>query len=323
MKKSIKIILIMMTFMLVSSSACNKAPSNINDSSSTYSSNNINESTSTSAPKNQSRSTTTPTPDNINESTPSPFPLNSYQKYMGSWDTGFIDEEDLTIWETNNTYKLLIGFFRITTINATAETEGNNKLKFSTTDGPSINGTLEFNENSILVTIDESDFEYIEAGTIIDFTNQISQDNPSETTNSTIKCDNQLCTADENVLFSFKAENSQKILSICEAKNKSYIVYRYGTKDNIELEYPEDKTSCSGFSYYYNDTPPNVPTKYLSFENRGYSYVISEYNSSESKSQPEADIYITDLSTGQLIAIIKAQSGSVIGNLSSLKRLSE
>lgn len=289
MKKSIKIILIMMTFMLVSSSACNKAPSN------------------------------------INESTPSPSPLDSYQKYMGSWNTGFIDEEDLTIWETNNTYKLLIGFFRITTINATAEIVGNNKLKFSTTDGPSINGTLEFNENSILVTIDESDFEYIEAGTTIDFTNQISQDNPSETTNSTIKCDNQLCTADENVLFSFKEENSQKVLSICEAKNKSYIVYRYGTKDNIELEYPEDKASCSGFSYYYNDddTPPSVPTKYLSFENRGYSYVISEYNSSESKSQSEADIYITDLSTGQLIAIIKAQNGSVIGNLSSLKRLSE
>ncbi len=315
----------MITFMLVSASACNKAPSNINDSSSTHSSNNIKESISTSAPKNINGSTSTPTPNNINESTPSPTPLNSYQKYMGSWDTGFIDGEDLTIWETNNTYKLLIGFFRITTINATAEIDSNNKLKFSTTDGSTINGTLEFNENSILVTIDESDFEYIEAGTTVDFTNQISRDNPSETTNSTIKCDNQLCTADENVLFSFKVENSQKVLSICEAKNKSYIVYRYGTMDNIELEYPEDRTPCSGFSYYYNDddTPPSVPTKYLFFKNRGYSYAISEYNSSMSKSQLEADISITDLSTDQLVEIIKAQSGSVIGNLSSLKRLSE
>lgn len=346
MKKSIRIILlIMITFMLASSFACNKARSDINDSSSTHPSNSINESTSTSAPNkngstsspvpNISGSTSTPTsnninesapspsPNNINESTPSPFPLNSYQKYMGSWDTGFSDEEDLTIWETNNTYKLLIGFFRITTIHAIAEIESNNKLKFSATDGPTINGTLEFNENSILVTIDESDFEYIEAGTTIDFTNQISQDNPSETTNSTIKCDNQLCTADENVLFSFKVENSQKVLSICEAKDKSYIVYRYGTKDNIELEYPEDKTSCSGFSYYYEDTPSNVPTEFLSFTNRGYSYVISEYNSDKSKSQLDANIYITDLSTYQLIAIIKAQSGSVTGHLSSLKLLSE
>lgn len=205
MKKSIKIILlIMITFMLVLSFACNKARSNRNDSGSTDSSNSISEGTSTSAPNiSESTSTSapnidgrisTPTPNIINESTPShspndmnvsapsPTPLKSYQKYMGSWDTGFIDGENLTIWNTNNTYKLLIGFFRITTINATAEVESKNKLKFSTTDGPIINGTLEFNENSILVTIDSSDFEYIDAGTAIDFTNQISQGNPSETT---------------------------------------------------------------------------------------------------------------------------------------------
>ncbi len=242
-----------------------------------------------------------------------------YQKYMGTWNTTDTPNH-LTIWESNNTYKLELGIFKITTINATAEIEKNNKLKFSDTDEPDINGTLEFNENSILVTIDKSDFEYIKAGTTYNFTVQVSSDNPSETTNTPIKCDDQLCTADENVLFSFKTENFQKVLSICEAKNHSYIVYRYGTKNNIELEYPKVKTnSWSEFTYSYDDTTPSVPTNYLSFENRGYSYVISESKSSNAKGQLKVEIDITDLSTEKEVAIIKGQSGSVIGGLSSLR----
>ena len=182
-------------------------------------------------------------------------PTSTYQKYMGSWES--TDMADLSIWKTDDTYKFVLGVFRITTIDATAEIVANNQLKFSSTNWPNINGTLEFNENSILVTIEESTFGYIKAGTTYNFTIQISADNPSETANTAIICDDQLCTADENVLFSFQAKNSQKVASICESKDQSYIVYRYGTKDNIELEYPEVKTNSLGYFTYYDSPASN------------------------------------------------------------------
>ncbi len=147
MKKSYIIVLLILTTFILLSSACNKVPNNINESTST------------------------------------PVPVNSYQKYMGTWYSD-VDENDLTIWESNNKYKFELGIIRITTINATAEIEGNNKLRFSDTEGPNIKGTLEFKENSILVTIDESDFQYIKAGTTYNFTDHISSDIPSEATST-------------------------------------------------------------------------------------------------------------------------------------------
>ncbi|MDR2555899.1 MAG: hypothetical protein LBC64_10800, partial [Fibromonadaceae bacterium] len=42
-----------------------------------------------------------------------------------------------------------------------------------------------------------------------------------------------LCVADENILISFKMEKSSKILSVCVAKDESYIVYRFGAQGNI------------------------------------------------------------------------------------------
>ncbi len=332
MKKNTTItLLIMIASIFVSISGCNKAHNNVNDPSSTNASNNestttpasqnINESTSTPVPQSIIESTTTPIPSNVNESTPSP--VTSYQNYMGTWNTGSEYEEELTIWETNNTYQLVIGVYRITTLYATAEKESGNRLEFYTTDARSITGTLEFKVNSILVTIIDSDFKYIEAGTTYDFTNQISHDNSLETINLAIECDENLCTADEIVLFSFKVEDSQKVLSICEEKNKSYIVYRYGTKDNIELEYPEDKTDYLGFSYtdaddYPDDASDVDLTKYLSFTNKGYYYTIREYKS-ETMKQLEADILITDLFTGEVVTTNRAQSGSIIGDLLYIK----
>jgi hypothetical protein len=66
-----------------------------------------------------------------------------------------------------------------------------------------------------------------------------------------INCDDELCTVDENVIFSFLTDNLQKTVSVCMAKDQSYIVYRCGTKDNVELEYPGDKTN-SWFNFTYS-----------------------------------------------------------------------
>ena len=248
-------------------------------------------------------------------------PTSTYQKYMGSWES--TDMADLSIWKTDNTYKFVLGVFRITTIDATAEIVTNNQLKFSSTNGPNINGTLEFNENSILVTIEESTFGYIKAGTTYNFTIQISADNPSETANTAIICDDQLCTADENVLFSFQAKNSQKVASICESKDQSYIVYRYGTKDNIELEYPEVKTNSLGYFTYYDSPASNDLTSRLSFENGGYLYTILTADPTNAKTQEIAALDVYSLSSPYVAVRIEAQNESIVDNLASLKNNSE
>jgi hypothetical protein len=95
----------------------------------------------------------------------------------------------------------------------------------------------------------------------------------------------------EKVVFSFISKNN-KIMSICISKDKSYIVYRYGTKEKIELEYPKDKKdSWSKFKYTYyfrGGGPENegIDLNYLIFNNNGYTYTIfQEYYSVEGRTK--------------------------------------
>jgi hypothetical protein len=62
-----------------------------------------------------------------------------------------------------------------------------------------------------------------------------------------------LCTDNEKVFFSFKMENSPKTMSICLSnKQPDYLVYRFGTKDKIELQFPENNAdSWNKFVYSY------------------------------------------------------------------------
>lgn len=65
--------------------------------------------------------------------------------------------------------------------------------------------------------------------------------------------DERLCGSNVEVLFSFKTKDTNKVLSICLPKQEpTYIVYRYGTRDSIELEFPQDKKdSWNKFTYSY------------------------------------------------------------------------
>jgi hypothetical protein len=55
----------------------------------------------------------------------------------------------------------------------------------------------------------------------------------------------------EELIFSFNTKNGKKLV-LAKDKENEYIVYRFGTKDKIELEYPEkNKESWSKFTYGY------------------------------------------------------------------------
>ena len=113
----------------------------------------------------------TPTP----ESRPASAPFTENQSYIGTW---YVDNDMLDYLKiveiTTDTVNFEMSIYRLTAIYATANVE-NNEIVFgenisSDYDGPALNGTLEFYEDSISVIIDESEFEYIEAGTTYDFT---------------------------------------------------------------------------------------------------------------------------------------------------------
>lgn len=105
---------------------------------------------------------------------PTPTPIAPDQSYIGEWYPDKDNLDYLLILEINDdTITFEMGLIRLTVIWATAIIE-NNKIKFGENisldyDGPALNGTLEFYENSISVTISESEFEYIKAGTIYNF----------------------------------------------------------------------------------------------------------------------------------------------------------
>jgi hypothetical protein len=95
-----------------------------------------------------------------------------------------------------------------------------------------------------------------------------------------------LVKENERVLFSFPVINSRKIVTIGLSTNQpEYIVYRFGTRDKIELEFPKDKIDSWGqflFSYYFRGggrVNEGLDLNYLIFTNEDYTYtVFQEYD---------------------------------------------
>lgn len=150
-----------------------------------------------------------------------------------------------------------------------------------------------------------------------------SYDKVSEDSNNK-SVDNYLCCENEDVLFSFNIADSEKSVSICISKDQQdYIIYRYGTKDKIELEYPiKAENSWSLFTYSYflrggGTGNEGLDLNYLSFDNGGYTYKIYEEYGSESD-KPVIGIKVTNQETNEEKDIL-GDSNSIKGTLISLR----
>jgi len=116
---------------------------------------------------------------------------------------------------------------------------------------------------------------------------------------------------DEKVLFSFKLKNSSKIVLICTGKNDEYLVYRFGNKEKVELQYPSvlntkswnlfhysgysrgggaknDATEQHSLSFSTNKVTYKVYDDWDSGENRGEAFVTVVINGKETKIKGEA-----------------------------------
>lgn len=63
---------------------------------------------------------------------------------------------------------------------------------------------------------------------------------------------NGLCRNNEEVVFSFTLTNNKKSACLCKDKKGKYLVYRFGTNDKVELQYPKklDTSSWKAFILY-------------------------------------------------------------------------
>ncbi|MCS3797975.1 hypothetical protein [Niastella sp. OAS944] len=123
----------------------------------------------------------------------------------------------------------------------------------------------------------------------------------------------------ESEIFSFDTQNGKHVL-LAKDKANAYIVYRYGTKDSVEFEFPEkNKDSWNKFKYSFYLRGGGVQNEgmdlnYVYFINKGYKYSICDtYNSVGNKS--ELGIEVTNLKTSKTVDIKgvgKTRKGTLI-----------
>ena len=111
----------------------------------------------------------------------------------------------------------------------------------------------------------------------------------------------------ENVIFSFNTQNG-KFITINKDKENRYIIYRFGTKDKVEFEYPDKlKSSFTNFKYSYylrggGIQNAGMDCNYLYFVNGDFKYVIYDtYFSRDGKQN--IGIKIIDLKSNKIIDI--------------------
>jgi len=129
-----------------------------------------------------------------------------------------------------------------------------------------------------------------------------------------------LCADNEDILIGFKMENSSKILTVCIEKNDGYIVYRYGTKENIELEFPQNKAD-SWSHFTYEMSWGKVYNSYLiTFNNGGYRYSVShglDFDDYQNFQRITCSISITNIATEKNTRLTGVPE-SIIGGLVDL-----
>lgn len=107
----------------------------------------------------------------------------------------------------------------------------------------------------------------------------------------------------EKRIYSFQTQNKKQVFLVMDSSGK-YMLYRFGTKDRIEFEYPSaTKDSWDKFTYTFylrGGGPENegMDLNYISFYNEGFRYVVYDtYHAVGGKYK--VGVLVTDLKTGK------------------------
>lgn len=130
--------------------------------------------------------------------------------------------------------------------------------------------------------------------------------------------------AKETAVIAFKTSDG-KYVTLAMAKDKSYIVYRYGTKEKVEYEWPKEKdsTSLSKFKYAFflrGGGPENegMDLNHLYFEDDFNKFVLFDifYASTDSH---RIGVTITSKSNPDDIKDIKGVVKTEVGSLTDFR----
>jgi hypothetical protein len=136
------------------------------------------------------------------------------------------------------------------------------------------------------------------------------------------KPEQKLLLLNEECVFSFKTK-SGKTMMLAKDKTEKYLIYRFGTKNNIELEFPtKTKDSWKKFTYSYYFRGGGKPnhgreTENLRFTNNNVEYTIYwEYNAGDESEDESTNvgISISDLNTGKeagVTGLLETTKGSL------------
>jgi hypothetical protein len=135
--------------------------------------------------------------------------------------------------------------------------------------------------------------------------------------------DDDLCADNEKLVFGFRIKESDKRIALCISEDDDYIVYRYGVKDEIEVEFPEDLTdSWNGFEYSYyfrgggaDNSAVDLNNVYFIYKNYKYD-LYEEYSSEDDKTY--VGIRIMNIDTQEEI-YYEGDADSVTGTLVELR----
>lgn len=85
---------------------------------------------------------------------------------------------------------------------------------------------------------------------------------------SPARYDDTLCLPGERLAFGFSTEDGKKV-AVCIADEADYLVVRYGTRDKVEMEYPQNKCgSWQRFTYQATGTISDIEGIYKTVQGK-------------------------------------------------------
>lgn len=125
--------------------------------------------------------------------------------------------------------------------------------------------------------------------------------------------------SEEEIVYSFETVNGKSI-AVCKNKKTALLVFRMGTKDKMELQFPaeaNENEKVFSYSHYMRgggESNEAIDLNYLYFVYRGIKYVVYE-TSYAKENKVNSGIKMIDISTAKvtdLKGLEKTKRGSLI-----------
>ncbi|WP_223560422.1 hypothetical protein [Chryseobacterium lathyri] len=125
----------------------------------------------------------------------------------------------------------------------------------------------------------------------------------------------QYLLPNEETIFSFQTKNG-KTMSLVKDKKNSYIQYRFGSKDRVEMEFPATRTQESWKQFAYSSyhrgggkQNAGMDLSYLTFTKNNYKYQLFRTYTAEDES----------FSTGITVTDSKGKETDITGVYKTIK----